>query len=128
MPQFIDVEDKIFGPLTFKQFVYLAGGGGLSVVLFVFLPKIVAILFIAPVAALAVALAFYKVNEKPFIFFMEAALRYMVTKKLYVWKKEPKKPVTEHVDVSTAPLDVPRLSDSRLRDLAWSLDIHHSTD
>ncbi len=29
VPQFIDVEDKIFGPFTFKQFLYLAGGAGL---------------------------------------------------------------------------------------------------
>jgi len=30
VPQFIDVEDKLFGPLTFTQFVYLAGSGGIS--------------------------------------------------------------------------------------------------
>ena len=30
VPQFIEVEDKIFGPLTFKQFVYVAGGAGLA--------------------------------------------------------------------------------------------------
>ena len=30
VPQFIDVEDKIIGPLTLKQFIYLAGGAGLS--------------------------------------------------------------------------------------------------
>ena len=28
VPQFIEIESKIFGPLTFKQFIYLAGGGG----------------------------------------------------------------------------------------------------
>ncbi|TSC80302.1 MAG: hypothetical protein G01um101429_152 [Parcubacteria group bacterium Gr01-1014_29] len=28
VPQFIEVEDKIFGPLTTKQFFYLLGGGG----------------------------------------------------------------------------------------------------
>ena len=26
VPQFIEVEDKIFGPLTFKQLVYVVGG------------------------------------------------------------------------------------------------------
>ena len=38
VPQFIEVEDKLVGPLTFKQFVYLAGGAGICVILFVFLP------------------------------------------------------------------------------------------
>ncbi|TSC61742.1 MAG: SsrA-binding protein, partial [Parcubacteria group bacterium Athens0416_74] len=28
VPQFIEVEDKIVGPLTFKQFVFIAGGLG----------------------------------------------------------------------------------------------------
>ena len=32
VPQFVDIEDKIFGPLTFKQFIYIAGGAGVSVV------------------------------------------------------------------------------------------------
>lgn len=33
VPQFIEVEDKIFGPLTFKQFVYIAGGVALMYLL-----------------------------------------------------------------------------------------------
>ena len=38
VPQFIEIEDKIFGPLTFKQFIYLAGGGGLCFLLYTILP------------------------------------------------------------------------------------------
>ena len=34
VPQFIDVEDKLFGPVTFKEFVYLAGGAGLIYVIY----------------------------------------------------------------------------------------------
>ena len=34
VPQFLDIEDKIFGPFTFKEFVYLAGGAGLCFVLY----------------------------------------------------------------------------------------------
>ena len=38
VPQFIEIEDKIFGPLTFKQFIYLAGGVGASIVLWLYIP------------------------------------------------------------------------------------------
>jgi len=38
VPQFIDIEDKIFGPFSFKQFVYLAGGAGLCYIFFKTLP------------------------------------------------------------------------------------------
>lgn len=127
VPQFIDIEDKIFGPLTFKQFIYLAGGAGASIVLWVFTPMIVAIPLIAIILGLAAALAFYKVNNKPFVDFLEAALRYSMGGKLYIWKKEVR-PVEqrEAAQAPTESLDVPHLSDSRLRDLAWSLDVHDS--
>ena len=34
VPQFLDIEDKIFGPFTFREFVYLTGGGGMCFVLY----------------------------------------------------------------------------------------------
>lgn len=124
VPQFIEVEDKIFGPFTFKQFIYLAGGAGLCVVLFTFLPKFLAFIICAPIAALAGALAFYKVNEKPFINVVEAFFKYTLTTKLYIWKKEEKAPEVQTMR-SMAPeqVYVPKLSESKLRDLTWSLDI-----
>ena len=127
VPQFIEVEDKIFGPLTFKQFVYLAGGGGVCVLLLTFFPKFIAILLCAPVAALAGALAFYRVNDKPFIEFVEAFITYNFTHKLYIWKKE-EKPINNKQNLinNQKPIQqvyVPKLSDSKLRELTWSLDI-----
>src|SRR4051812_15323121 len=88
VPQFIEVEDKIFGPLTFKQFVYLAGGAGICVILFTFLPKFLAFLIALPIAIFAAALAFYRVNDKPFIGLVEAFFNYSLGNKLYIWKKE----------------------------------------
>lgn len=130
VPQFIEVEDKIFGPLTFKQFVYLAGGGGVCLVLFMFLPKFLAIIISVPVAVFSIALAFYKVNEKPFINMVEAFFKYFLTNKLYIWKKEEKKPESRSMNQeSSKPIDqvyVPKLSESKLRDLTWSLDIKAS--
>lgn len=129
VPQFIEVEDKIFGPLTFKQFVYLAGGGGLSVIIWIFVPKIIGIFLILAVAGFALALAFYRPNNKPFVEFVEAALRYGTAGKLYIWRKEEKKAVATKSPLQAGQdggLSVPRLSDSKLRDLAWSLDVHDS--
>lgn len=127
VPQFIDIEDKIFGPLTFKQFVYLAGGAGASIVSWVMLPKIIAIPLILIFCGLAAALAFYKVNNKPFVDFLESALRYGAGGKLYIWKKEtPKVTQQKPVELPSETLAVPHLSDSKLRDLAWSLDVHDS--
>lgn len=123
VPQFIDIEDKIFGPFTFKQFVYLAGGAGICFIVYKLLPFFFAVIFIVPIAGLALALTFYKVNNKPFIAILESYIRFLVQGKLYVWKKDPKKKETSKTeDVLPAPI-VPRLSESRLKDISWSLDV-----
>ncbi|HYF10259.1 MAG TPA: PrgI family protein [Candidatus Paceibacterota bacterium] len=124
VPQFIEVEDKVIGPFTFRQFLYLAGGTGLSVVAYRLLPIYMAALIILPVAALALALAFYRVNDKPFIEVLEAAFTYATKSKLYLWKKQPPKPQETAAKVTEGPVVGPKLSESKLKELAWSLDVN----
>jgi hypothetical protein len=126
VPQFIEIEDKIFGPLTFKQFVYVAGGAGISVVLFLFLPKFLAIVIALPILLLSGALAFYPVNGKPFVHIVESFVTYMLTNKLYIWKKVEKTANTTSHQANESTLEqvyVPKLSESKLKELTWSLDI-----
>jgi hypothetical protein len=87
VPQFIGVEDTIFGPFTAKQFVYVTGGVALSYIAYKFLPLVFAIIVIAPMVLLSASLAFVKINGKPFIFTLEAGLKYFVSSKIYLWKK-----------------------------------------
>ena len=128
VPQFIDVEDKIFGPLTLKQFIYLVGGIGMSFVIWRTLPLTIAVFLILILGGLSLALAFYRVNDRPFILFMESALKYLVSKRLYLWQAnrpvEKKKKIEEKAD----EVKVPALSESKLRDLAWSLDVKQRRD
>lgn len=125
VPQFIDVEDKIFGQLTFKQFIYVAGGIGLCVIIFLYLPRFLAILVCIPVASLSGALAFYKLNNKDFVQILEAGLKFYSTEKLYLWKKEEKLNVPKISTQSevVAPREKLGLSANKLHDLAWSLDV-----
>jgi len=126
VPQFIDVEDKIFGPLTFKQFVYVAGGVGFAVVMFLLVPFFFVVLLAGPVLLLSAALAFYKINDRPFIQVVESAFYYFINKRLYVWKKQNKKIAKrEDKETDTTPY-VPKLSENKLKDLSWSLDIKES--
>lgn len=124
VPQFIDVEDKIVGPLTIKQFVYIAGGVGMSFVIYKYIPLFLAILVIAIIMPLSLALAFYKINNKPFIDFLESAFMFYTKQNLYIWKKEQKKIVQSEREAPDArQVYVPKLSDSKLKDLSWSLDV-----
>ncbi|KXJ98971.1 MAG: PrgI family protein [Parcubacteria bacterium OLB19] len=88
VPQFIDIEDKIFGPLTWRQFLYLGGGVGMAVVLFFTTPFVIFLFLGLPLGLLAAALAFYPVNNRPFSFFLEAVLSYIGSNKLYLWRKK----------------------------------------
>jgi hypothetical protein len=130
VPQFIEIEDKIFGPLTIKQFIYIAGGAGLSFILFRFLPFPIAILLIVVVLGFSFALAFYQINNKPLIYIIQSAFGYFFSNKLYLWKKKeksPEKTKESMIDkLGQSPIYVPKLSQSKLHDLTWSLDIKES--
>ncbi|OHA57366.1 MAG: hypothetical protein A2114_01390 [Candidatus Vogelbacteria bacterium GWA1_51_14] len=128
VPQFIEIEDKIFGPLSLKQFLYVVGGAGLSFLFYAYLPLYLAIFPIAIVAGLAIMLAFYKYNERPFVVLIEAAIRYLLTNKLYIWRKEDRTAAkaaakVEPITIPNGGGTAPRLSTSRLKDLSWSLDV-----
>lgn len=131
VPQFIDIEDKIFGPLTFKQFIYVAGGGGICYALYRIFPIFIAVPFIIAIAGLTYALAFYKLNGQAFITVGQAFLVYLTKNKLYVWKKEIEEPKAQPVQV--VPVPVPpapvetEITARRIQDLARNLDILDKT-
>ena len=127
VPQFIEIEDKIFGPLTFKQFVYVAGGAGMCFIIYRFIPFPFSFLIILPLGGFAGALAFYKVNNRPFIDAVESAVRFYLGGKLYLWKKKDKAPTPEEISqIPKGGIYVPKLSQSRLKELTWSLDINET--
>ncbi len=129
VPQFIEFESKIIGPLTFKQFIYILGGiGGTYIIykVFGFFPGII-LMFI--LWALAGSLAFVKINNKSFIDVLAAGFSYMTKSKLYIWKKIDKPVTAEEKVQDTSVADsflAPSLSQSKLKDLAWSLDVNKS--
>ena len=126
IPQFIDVEDKIFGPFTLKQFIYLAGGASVAVVGVVFLGAILGLIVTSPIIILAAALAFYKINNRPFVNTLESAFKYTIKDKLYIWNKKEPDEESAKAQASSgkySSLVVPNLSGNKLKDMNWELDI-----
>lgn len=98
VPQNIDMQDKIFGPLTLFQFLYLLVGGMFAYALL----KISIYLFIAfgiPIGVMALAFAFIKVQDQPFSKFLGSLVHYTTTPKNWVWHKGP----TAVVTIADAP-------------------------
>ena len=129
VPQFLDIEDKIFGPFTFREFVYLAGGAGLCFVLYKLLGLIWGAIPILAIAGFSLMLTFYRPNNKPFINMIEAGFKYFTKNKLYIWKKDKDKIKNDRMRIANESKNEAmgelgmKLSGSKLRDLAWSLDV-----
>lgn len=125
VPQFIEVEDKIFGPLTFKQFIYVGGGLGAAYMLWRVLPLVAAVPLIIAVGGFAGALAFLQFNGRPFIQGVESAFFFFTRSKLYLWNNRRKRAqrAVPLKPEAAARIYVPKLSESKLHELAWSLDI-----
>lgn len=124
VPQFIEVEDKIFGPFTLKQFIYLAGSAGIAAVFFLSLPFFFALLASIPFLALGGALAFVKINQKPFVEVMESAFFFFTNGKMYLWKKQGSVAKKEEVVAQVKTAQIPqREAMQKIQSLARDLDI-----
>jgi hypothetical protein len=88
VPQFVDVEDKVIGPLSIKQFLFLLGGAGIGVTLWFLLPVILAIIIDLPLILLAVGLAFFKVNGVPLQSYIANLVGFVLRPNTRVWKRE----------------------------------------
>lgn len=87
IPQFIETEDKILGPLTLKQLLYLTGAGILSFIGY-FLLQFWAWVLITFIALIfAISLAFIKYNGQPLIKVAGAALSFLWKPRLFLWKR-----------------------------------------
>ncbi|MEK7099505.1 MAG: PrgI family protein [Patescibacteria group bacterium] len=126
VPQFITIEDKVIGPFTIKQFLYIAMGAGLILAAYTFLQTFLFFLTAVLAGTLAGSLAFLKVNEQPFPLLLKNAILYLVRPRLYIWRREEPKPPAKKETIKThetSITSIPKLSASKLVDLAWSLDI-----
>ena len=100
VPQFLEIEDKIFGPFTFKEFVYLVGGAGICYILFKLLGIWLGAIPILLVAGFSLALTFYHPNGKPFLNMVESAIKFAMQSKLYIWKRHDVKITNEQLRIT----------------------------
>lgn len=127
VPQFITVEDRIIGPLTLKQFLYLLGASSVGLVGWFWLNIFLFTFFALPIAGLFAAMAFVKVNGQPLPMVITNAVNYFLQPRLYLWRSAPPpKPGTAAAPPAVSRVEPPprtALTESKLADLAWSLDI-----
>jgi len=86
VPQFIETEDKIVGPLTLRQFGYVGVAGLIVFGLYFILNPLLWLLVSGILAAISVGFAFGKVNGRPVISFVAAFIDSIWKPKVYVFR------------------------------------------
>ncbi len=125
VPQYIEIEDKIIGPLSIKQFIYvLASGGGALLFFALGLPGIIFWPLTMAWVGFFVSMAFVKINGQPFVMVLNNAINHITSTRLYIWKREDKKIKSSPQVIAPVAMHAPRLTESRLKNLSWSLDIN----
>ncbi len=124
VPQFIDVEDKIFGPITTRQFIILLVGGLILFIAFKLADTALFIFLLATVGGFSLILAFVKVNGQAFHFFILNLFQTLRRPSRRIWNKfytkgeldELRK--TVKMEIKESATDVPNMSYNRIRDLS----------
>ena len=125
VPQFIDIEDKIIGPISLRQFIILVVTVAIVFMLFKILQIWLRIIVGGSIGALGMALAFLKINGQNFSRVALNFLRYMINPRLYVWQRSGEKRtlVKEQPKiVKKEETTKKRLSTSELEEMAKKLD------
>ncbi len=101
VPQFIDTEDKIVGPLTAKQLGWLAIAGVLLLILWNTLDMSSFLFSAIIIGGIFGALAFYRPYNQPLLTFMVSSVMFAFNPKMYVWKRN-------YVNIKTARVTAPK--------------------
>lgn len=88
MPQFIETEIKIIGPFTLKQFLWVAAGAVFLFLDFSVFKGIIAIVLAIPIAGIAGAFAFLKIDNMPLINYFTNMLSFSFGSKKYLYRDE----------------------------------------
>ncbi len=103
VPQFIETEDKIVGPFTLRQFIYVGIAGGASAMLYFTVQTGIWVVASALLFGGAIALAFVKVEGRPLFDVATSALGFYWKPQTYLWK--PEHVAAEPRKVAAAPKD-----------------------
>ncbi len=129
IPQFIDSEDKIIGPVTIRQMAYLAIGTVIIGFLWMYKPNtIIFFLMAVPIGLIFLAFAFFKINGLNFEVMLANIFSFITKPTLMLWSRqtENKEPIIKVVieKRNTTNLINNEYSQSKVEELAWLMDTY----
>jgi hypothetical protein len=128
VPQFTELEDKIIGPFTLKQFLYILGAAFILFILFKLVNLFVFVILSIPIIVLTIALAFVKINNQPFISLIKNFFGFLKKPDYYIWKNPSEKPAKKEKQIpkiiKTSPTKENPLKEKKhLKEIGWKIEI-----
>jgi len=128
VPQNIDMQDRVVGPLTMVQFLYAVFGAGFAYIIINTLPKPFSYFIAVIIATLTFCIIFIKINEKPFLAFIGNFLLFTFRPRVRLWSKSTR-PIDVEIYESQNPLgnrpkNDKHISKEDLQRLAQTIDSH----
>jgi len=126
VPQFIDIEDKVVGPFTLKQFLMYVFTVLMLVPVFLLSDLSLFITIALPAVGVAVVFAHVKINGKSFATILVSGFRFYTRSQLYLWQRSGNNSPIKIRDERWEELSESRLAAQKeltaLTSLAQSLD------
>jgi hypothetical protein len=91
VPQYIDVEDRIAGPLTWKHLGWFFAGGGVMLIAYALLDRMTFYIAAFIIGIITVALAFVRPNGVSMAQFIGYGFGFLFRPKVYTWEREIQK-------------------------------------
>ncbi|KPJ73709.1 hypothetical protein AMJ48_00750 [Parcubacteria bacterium DG_74_1] len=91
VPQFIEYETKLIGPLSFKQFLFIGAAGVVCIVIFFTIGKTNFFLFLVLLIitlGVGVSLAFLKIGGRGLPTVLANFIRFSFGSKFYIWQRK----------------------------------------
>jgi len=103
VPQFIDVEDKILGPITTRQFAILMITGLVMFIIYKILYIWYALAIDVTLLGMALVVAFVRINGQPFHYFLLNFVQTFRRPGIRVWNKD----LTDAEIIALAKVEIP---------------------
>lgn len=103
VPQFIDVEDKIIGPVTTRQFAILMIDALIMFLVYKFIYIWYALAADIVLLSMGLVLAFVRINGQPFHYFLLNFVQTLRRPSIRVWNKE----LTDAEIIALAKVEIP---------------------
>lgn len=128
VPQFIDVEDKIFGPITVRQFIILLAGSMIIAICYKIFDFSLFITSAILIVIFCGVFAFARINGRPFHLFVLNIIQTLKKTRLRVWNNAMSNKGVDIISVEereikdVQPPTIKRYTASRLAELSLVID------